>query len=165
MPAVLRATHPASGLTKSQGGAVLREIKRESGATVNVLPRDAVGTTPNERVVVIDGTIEERTAAFQAVHLRAEEEAKKLGGSPDAAEASADAAAAEANVVPLKVLLRNELVGVIIGKGGATIKKLSADLKVKIAINQPEMTPGPEVFQRPRTSRPPHLARTVVCSS
>ena len=49
--------------------------------------------------------------------------------------------------VPLKILIVNELIGHIIGKGGSTIKQLSDDSGTEIQINQPDSQPGPETLR------------------
>mmetsp|Transcript_29345 Transcript_29345/g.76920 ORF Transcript_29345/g.76920 Transcript_29345/m.76920 type:complete len:377 (+) Transcript_29345:207-1337(+) len=126
------------GAVIGRGGAVLKEITSDSGANIAVQPRDAEGTTANERVVVIDGKAEARLAAFAALHDKADQEAQKL-----AADGDGDGDGS----VPLKILIRNEALGMIIGKGGATIKQLSADSNTKFTINKPEMTPGPETLR------------------
>lgn len=122
----------------------MRSISKSTNARVTVMPLDAVGSTASDRVVQLEGTADECSAAFRAVHEKSDTQARENA----AAEGGADGAGGgDEAVVPFKMLLRNEHIGHVIGKGGTKISKLSADSGSRISINRPEMVPGPETLR------------------
>lgn len=129
------------GAVIGKGGASIREITESSSAKVNVRPRDDVGSTRTERVIDIDGTVDSIAAAYEAIMFIVEAEAKSAN------EEVSDASSDGTSLVPLKVLVANELIGHIIGKGGSTIKQLSEDSGTTIQLDNPESQPGPETLR------------------
>jgi len=131
------------GAVIGKGGASIREITESTGAKVTVRTRDDVGSTRTERVVDIEGTPHVIASAYEPILFKVIEEAKSL----DEAAEKTDEPSNGATPVPLKILVRNELIGHIIGKAGATIKQLSEDSGTEISLNQPETQPGPETLR------------------
>lgn len=141
------------GALMGKGGASIKEITESSGAKVTVRNRDDEGSTRTERVVDIEGTATNIAAAYESIMFKVEAEAKAADETEESADAEPAAAASEATpndghtVVPLKVLVPNNLIGHIIGKAGATIKQLMEESGTSIQINQPETQPGPETLR------------------
>lgn len=128
------------GSVIGKGGASIKEITETSGANVVVRPRDDVGSTRTERVVDIDGTGDAIAAAYESIMFKVEAEAKTMNEDEEERDSSK-------TLVPLKILIANELIGHIIGKGGSTIKQLADDSGTEFQINQPESQPGPETLR------------------
>jgi len=132
------------GAVIGKGGASIREITDFTGAKITVRTRDDIGSTRTERVVDIEGTPEVIANAYEPILFKVIEEAKILD---EASKTETDEPSNGATPVPLKILVRNELIGHIIGKAGATIKQLSEDSGTDISLNQPETQPGPETLR------------------
>jgi hypothetical protein len=137
-----------------QGGATVRGISKSTGARVTVLPLDAIGSTTTDRVVQLEGTMRECVGAFRAILARTDAQARRNAGEDVGEEDDmGDIAPPEegeedrTTLVPLKMLVKNDHIGHIIGKAGATIKRLSSDSSATIRINQPDMVPGPETLR------------------
>lgn len=116
-----------------------------------MLPLDAVGSTTTDRVVQLEGTARECVAAFRAILAAADAQARRNAGEDVPMEEDGNTASPQdddrVTLVSLKMLVKNDFIGHIIGKAGATIKRLSSDSSATIRINQPEMVPGPETLR------------------
>jgi len=128
------------GAVIGKAGASIKEITESTNAKVIVRPRDDVGSTRSERVVDIEGTVDSIAAAYESIMFKVEAEAKVIDSTEEQPENGK-------TQVPLKILIVNELIGHIIGKGGSTIKQLSEDSGTEIQINQPDSQPGPETLR------------------
>lgn len=135
------------GAVIGKGGASIREITESTGAKVTIRARDDIGSTRTERVVDIEGTPDVIAKAYEPILFKVIEEAKNLEEASDNTEKTEETPTNGTTAVPLKILVRNELIGHIIGKNGATIKQLSEDSGTQIALNQPETQPGPETLR------------------
>jgi len=112
-----------------RGGQVIQRMTQETGARINVLPREAVGSTRSERVLEVEGPVYTVCDAFKQIQTVMEAEAETLGFER----------ACEGNCfVPLKLLVQNEVVGHIIGKAGSTINKMKAESGAEISISNAE---------------------------
>eukprot|EP00041_Stephanoeca_diplocostata_P031877 m.1003480 g.1003480 ORF g.1003480 m.1003480 type:complete len:454 (-) comp24044_c0_seq7:1129-2490(-) len=124
------------GAVIGKARASLKEIMEQSSAKVSVRPRYSVGSTRSDRLVDLRGTTGAVAAAYEAIMFKVEAEAKER--DPQAVPTNGE------TMVPLKVLIRNDVVRHIIGKAGTTIKQLSEDSGAQISINQPEIELGPD---------------------
>lgn len=124
------------GAVIGKGGSTVKAIRDESGAFVSILkdrdlPKEAQKTP--EKVMLIGSTTVEKVV--HAVRLVAE---ALLLSSKQRAERHEDggASAAVTEIVNLKMLVHELVVGAIIGKGGATIKALAADTGARVQISK-----------------------------
>lgn len=140
--AMLLIPNSAVGAVIGKAGATIREIQSSSGAQIKVCSRETEGTTKSERIIILDGTIDQIEAAFSAVLVKAEEKP-----SEDDDDAAAAASPAASEPMKLRILMRNSMIGHIIGKNGATIKRLAAETNGDFKINDPEMYPGPQTLR------------------
>jgi far upstream element-binding protein len=112
------------GLIIGKGGEQIRDLQARTGATVQVDKENIPGT--NERVVTISGSVEQVREASNAIEtiISDRRDGGGMGGNrrmhvPDNG---------------LKVPVPNDKVGLIIGKGGATIKAIQAKTGANIQI-------------------------------
>ena len=99
-------------------GATIRTITQQSRARVDVHRKDNAGSL--EKAITIYGNPENCTSACKRILEVMKEECEKTNKSGD---------------VSLKILAHNNLIGRIIGKGGATIKKIMEDTDTKITVS------------------------------
>ncbi|XP_014668900.1 PREDICTED: insulin-like growth factor 2 mRNA-binding protein 2 isoform X2 [Priapulus caudatus] len=105
------------GAIIGKGGATIRNITQQTRARVDVHRKENSGTL--EKAITIFGNPENCTQACKKIMEVMEQEAQNTGKGE----------------VPLKMLAHNNLVGRIIGKGGAQIKKIMQDSDTKITVS------------------------------
>jgi len=116
------------GAIIGRGGATIRNITQESRARVDVHSRRKVENGPGplpaanqmEKAITVYGQPENCTAACKRILEVMEEEAKNVGKEQE---------------ICLKMLAHNNLIGRIIGKQGAIIKKIMEDTNTNITVS------------------------------
>lgn len=111
------------GAIIGRGGATIRTITQETRARVDVHRKmePATGQLGQlEKAITVYGQPENCSAACKRILEVMEEEAKSVGKEQE---------------ICLKVLAHNNLIGRIIGKQGATIKKIMEDTSTKITVS------------------------------
>jgi len=107
------------GAIIGRGGATIRTITQQSRARVDVHRKvDHMGSV--EKAITVYGQPENCTTACQRICEVMAEEAKNVGKSEE---------------ITLKLLAHNNLIGRIIGKQGATIKRIMEDTDTKITVS------------------------------
>eukprot|EP00054_Salpingoeca_dolichothecata_P003552 m.27419 g.27419 ORF g.27419 m.27419 type:complete len:585 (+) comp13946_c1_seq1:210-1964(+) len=118
------------GAIIGKGGATIKDITSGTGAKIDVQRREGINAT--ERVVNIhSATLEGIESAYRAISAKLEEDAQASGVQSEDGNSR----------IPLKILVGNELVGHLIGKGGVHIKGLMADSNTTITISPVESSP------------------------
>merc|ERR1719189_1222593 len=107
------------GAIIGRGGATIRAITQQSRARVDV-HRKLEHSAALEKAITVYGQPENCTAACKRIMEVMEEERINTGKSTE---------------MELKVLAHNNLIGRIIGKSGATIKKIMEDTDTKITVS------------------------------
>jgi len=107
------------GAIIGRGGATIRNITQQSRARVDV-HRKLEHSASLEKAITVYGQPENCTAACKRILEVMEEEAKNVGKPTE---------------ISLKILAHNNLIGRIIGKQGATIKKIMEDTDTKITVS------------------------------
>jgi len=109
------------GAIIGRGGATIRNITQQSRARVDVHSyRKLEHSASMEKAITVYGQPENCTAACKRILEVMEEEAKNVGKPTE---------------ISLKILAHNNLIGRIIGKQGATIKKIMEDTDTKITVS------------------------------
>merc|ERR1719336_2032535 len=109
------------GAIIGRGGATIRAITQQSRARVDVHSlRKLEHSAALEKAITVYGQPENCTAACKRIMEVMEEERVNTGKSTE---------------MELKVLAHNNLIGRIIGKSGATIKKIMEDTDSKITVS------------------------------
>lgn len=116
------------GAIIGRGGATIRNITQDSRARVDVHSRRKVDNGPGplpaanqmEKAITVYGQPENCTAACKRILEVMEEEAKNVGKEQE---------------ICLKMLAHNNLIGRIIGKQGAIIKKIMEDTNTNITVS------------------------------
>merc|ERR1719507_1890407 len=109
------------GAIIGRGGATIRAITQQSRARVDVHSlRKLEHSAALEKAITVYGQPENCTAACKRIMEVMEEERINTGKSTE---------------MELKVLAHNNLIGRIIGKSGATIKKIMEDTDTKITVS------------------------------
>ncbi|CAG0893888.1 unnamed protein product [Cyprideis torosa] len=114
----VRSSSPAQGTT-------IRQITQQTRARVDVHRKDNTGT--HDKAITIYGNPENCTAACKKILEVMQEESRSMGRMVDGVDPSGE--------IPLRLLAHNNLIGRIIGKGGATIKKVMQDTDTKITVS------------------------------
>lgn len=107
------------GAIIGRGGATIRAITQQSRARVDV-HRKLEHSAALEKAITVYGQPENCTAACKRIMEVMEEEARNVGKPSE---------------MSLKILAHNNLIGRIIGKSGATIKKIMEDTDTKITVS------------------------------
>jgi insulin-like growth factor 2 mRNA-binding protein 1 len=109
------------GAIIGKSGGTIKDITRESNARVDVLRKDNSGAI--DKVICIFGSPENCSKACLKIMQVVQQEAIHLTKNP--------------NDFPLRILAHNSLIGRIIGKSGATIKKImeTTDCRITVAAN------------------------------
>lgn len=109
------------GAIIGRGGATIRNITQQSRARVDVHSYRKLEHSPSlEKAITVYGQPENCTAACKRILEVMEEEARNVGKQTE---------------ISLKILAHNNLIGRIIGKQGATIKKIMEDTDTKITVS------------------------------
>lgn len=113
------------GAIIGRGGSKIRNITQESRARVDVHSRRKMEQASGqlgqlEKAITVYGQPENCSAACKRILEVMEEEAKEVGKEQE---------------ICLKILAHNNLIGRIIGKQGATIKKIMEDTSTKISVS------------------------------
>lgn len=109
------------GAIIGRGGATIRNITQQSRARVDVHSyRKLEHSASLEKAITVYGQPENCTAACKRILEVMEEEARNVGKPTE---------------LSLKILAHNNLIGRIIGKQGATIKKIMEDTDTKITVS------------------------------
>lgn len=107
------------GAIIGRGGGTIRQITQETRARVDVHRKD--NSNPNENVIGIYGSPENCSQACRRLLEVMQQEARALN-RPDE--------------INLKMLASNNHIGRIIGKGGATIKRIMQQTDTRIAVSK-----------------------------
>jgi far upstream element-binding protein len=116
------------GLVIGRGGMTIRAIQDKTGAHVQI-PREGEGDDPNMRIITVSAPNHEAAEAAQA-EIHSILEGRRGGGGGGAPMPQA-----------LIMHVKNDKIGLIIGRAGATIKDLQARTGTRIQI-PPEVEPG-----------------------
>jgi len=113
------------GAIIGRGGATIRNITQESRARVDVHSRRKMEPASGqlgqlEKAITVYGQPENCSSACKRILEVMEEEARSVGKEQE---------------ICLKILAHNNLIGRIIGKQGATIKKIMEDTSTKITVS------------------------------
>ncbi|CAG7830720.1 unnamed protein product [Allacma fusca] len=113
------------GAIIGRGGATIRNITQGSRARVDVHRKENVGSV--EKAITIYGSPENSSAACKKILEVMSQEASNTNKGD----------------ITLKILAHNSLIGRIIGKGGATIKKIMQETDTKINVSSVTEIPSP----------------------
>ena len=116
----------SAGAVIGKGGEAIKEIKNETGASIQVSKNDVRFPNTEERVISISGDLESmlKVVAFVQEKIRTDKvppHVKNINTSQN-----------DARKATCKLVVPDASVGKIIGKGGANIKKLKEQFNVKI---------------------------------
>jgi len=114
------------GAIIGRGGQTIRQITQQTRARVDVHRKDNLGAT--EKAITIYGQPENCTNACNRILKVMLEEQTSAKGGEEEREGQQPAE------LSLKLIAHNNLIGRIIGKQGATIKKIMDDTNTKITV-------------------------------
>ena len=118
-------------------GAAIDQIKQESGTNIQVSKGAARFPKTDERVIAISGELEGQMKVIQFVQNKIRTEKP----SPQAKGVRFDRVDARKSIC--KIVVSDQSVGRLIGKGGANVNKLKDDHQVKITMTKPaDAVPG-----------------------
>lgn len=150
-PTIIKISLEQIGKLIGRGGDVIRDMERESGARLDIR-RDVNATDSEERQVHISGAMEAveyaRKMVVERLGLGRQAEIQgAAGGGAAAASAPApkpieDARPAQpaqpAQKLHEAVQVRNDLIRLLVGRGGETINSISRDCGVRIDVDRGE---------------------------
>ncbi|NP_001161615.1 NOVA-like protein [Saccoglossus kowalevskii] len=120
----------AAGSVIGKGGQTVVQLQRETGANIKLSKSNDYYPGTSERVVLITGTVESLTAVGNFV-------IEKVRDSPQlAAKTGNESAVSQERARQVKIIIPNSTAGLIIGKGGATIKAFMEQTGSKLQISQ-----------------------------
>lgn len=129
------------GLIIGKGGETIRDLIEQSGARINVVPDSTIPNGANvERLINISGTDENIERAKTLIMAIVSGEINTARGGLGI-QAGAMALPAGQEKVIIKV--PNDKVGLLIGRGGETIKFMQQQSRARITIEVPETEPPP----------------------
>ncbi|CAK0788516.1 unnamed protein product, partial [Prorocentrum cordatum] len=150
---VMKVSQELVGILIGKNGETIKDLKKESGARIDI-SKDACAEDPDARVIHITGPPECIEFAKKMVEEMIGKEAKKLGLPALTAGADADKGKADGDgdktesrpAVPQQssITIMNDLVGMLIGKGGDTINSISKDCGVRIEISKDDTPDKPD---------------------
>jgi len=118
-------------------GAAIDGIKQESGTNIQVSKGAARFPKTDERVIAISGELEGQMTVIQFVQNKIRTEKP----SPQAKGVRFDRVDARKSIC--KIVVSDQSVGKLIGKGGANVNRLKDDHQVKITMTKPaDAVPG-----------------------
>ena len=118
-------------------GAAIDQIKQESGTNIQVSKGAARFPKTDERVIAISGELEGQMKVIQFVQDKIRTEKP----SPQAKGVRFDKVDARKSIC--KIVVSDQSVGKLIGKGGANVNRLKDDHQVKITMTKPaDAVPG-----------------------
>ncbi|CAO3646715.1 unnamed protein product [Cunninghamella echinulata] len=119
------------GLVIGRGGDTIRDLERRSGAKLKVLI-DRSGSNPNEKTVSVSGdpdTIERAKKLIDDIVNNQPFQSRPGYGNEDGYNNSSDEQSD-------KLSIPKEFVGLIIGRGGETVRQLKADSGARISVDK-----------------------------
>lgn len=131
----LRVPHDLIGMLIGRGGETIKELKKESGARIDILKEpvdDGSTDRPADRVVNITGPPECVEYAKKMIEEMLGKRVKEESDDRDRRSQSPGGELVRATTAVLHV--HNDLIGMLIGKGGETIRTISKDFSVRIEI-------------------------------
>ncbi|XP_071811745.1 insulin-like growth factor 2 mRNA-binding protein 2 isoform X2 [Apostichopus japonicus] len=117
-PVRLLVPSDAVGAIIGKGGETIRKITEDTNAKVDIHRRENPGST--EKAVTLNGRPSEINAAVRRIIEIMVEEAQKKEKSEE---------------IPLKILVHNNLVGRLIGRGGKSLKQIMEGSKAKVTVS------------------------------
>ncbi|CAO3628838.1 unnamed protein product [Cunninghamella blakesleeana] len=123
------------GLVIGRGGDTIRELERKSGARIKVL-LDRPGNAPNEKLVSISGdhdAIENAKKLVYDIVNNQPYQNRSNYGNDDGPNKSYDDHSD-------KVTIPKEFVGLVIGRGGETVRQLKAESGARIIVDKYDNT-------------------------
>eukprot|EP00927_Polykrikos_kofoidii_P016649 TRINITY_DN17534_c0_g1_i1.p1 TRINITY_DN17534_c0_g1~~TRINITY_DN17534_c0_g1_i1.p1 ORF type:complete len:1908 (-),score=371.19 TRINITY_DN17534_c0_g1_i1:105-5828(-) len=126
---VMKVQHELVGMLIGKGGETIKELKKESGARIDI-SKEPAETNSNDRLVHLSGPPECVEFARKMID-------QMLGR---ARERTGETGLAIQDTTPIQVPIQvpHELIGMLIGKGGETIKGISKDSGARIEICKEE---------------------------
>lgn len=129
------------GLIIGKGGETIRDLTEYSGARINVVPDNTVPNGANvERLINISGTDESIERAKALILAIVSGEINTARGSIALQSSLIGIQPGQERVV---VKIPNDKVGLVIGRGGETIKYMQQQSRARIVIEVPETDPPP----------------------
>uniref|UniRef100_A0A7S4SM47 RRM domain-containing protein n=1 Tax=Alexandrium monilatum TaxID=311494 RepID=A0A7S4SM47_9DINO len=134
---IMKVPHELVGMLIGKGGETIKELKKESGARIDI-SKEPTESSSNDRLVHISGPpecvefakkmVEEMLGRARERHglRRPDEDEKERERSPDR------------RPTQTTIQVPHELIGMLIGKGGETIKTISKDSGARIEIAKDE---------------------------
>ncbi|XP_077999215.1 RNA-binding protein Nova-1-like isoform X2 [Glandiceps talaboti] len=121
---------PAAGSVIGKGGQTVVQLQRETGANIKLSKSNDYYPGTTERIVLITGTVEALNSVGGFV-------VEKVKDSPQlAAKSGNETAVSQERARQVKIIVPNSTAGLIIGKGGATIKTFMEQTGAKMQISQ-----------------------------
>ncbi|CAE8585175.1 unnamed protein product [Polarella glacialis] len=136
----LKVPHELIGMLIGRGGETIKELKKESGARIDINKEPAEDNS-TDRMVHISGPPECVEYAKKMIEEMLGKSRERLGikeeidDKDEGKPAVVDVATRPSQML---VLVPNELIGMLIGKGGETIRNISKDCGVRIEIVKDE---------------------------
>ncbi|XP_070571350.1 RNA-binding protein Nova-1-like [Ptychodera flava] len=120
----------AAGSVIGKGGQTVVQLQRETGANIKLSKSNDYYPGTTERIVLITGTVEALSSVGGFV-------IEKVRDSPQlAAKSGNETAVSQERARQVKMVIPNSTAGLIIGKGGATIKAFMEQSGAKLQISQ-----------------------------
>jgi len=125
---VMKVPHEMVGMLIGKGGETIKKLKRESGARIDISKEPTEGTNINDRLVHISGPPE------------CVEYARRMVDDMLGREAGSGGIVSITDKTPTSCIIKvaHELIGMLIGKAGETIKTISKDSGTRIEIAKDE---------------------------
>ena len=143
--ASVRVPCTAVGLVVGKGGSTIKEISSTFGVKV-IVPSKEEQTGPTCQIK-LEGTAGSNLAGAKAAIKKLVQPEKADTDGPSGPEAASPAAAAAASSGPqattASVRVPCTAVGLVVGKGGSTIKEISSTFGVKVIVPSKEEQTGP----------------------
>mmetsp|Transcript_38077 Transcript_38077/g.89156 ORF Transcript_38077/g.89156 Transcript_38077/m.89156 type:complete len:1075 (-) Transcript_38077:54-3278(-) len=126
---VLKVPHEMVGMLIGKGGETIKELKRESGARIDISKEPTEGTHINDRLVHISGPPECVEYARKMIEDMVGKRDPKGNGIMSVKDTTPTSCI---------VKVAHELIGMLIGKAGETIKAISKDSGTRIEVAKDE---------------------------
>lgn len=117
----------AAGAIIGKRGQTMRDMEEKFSCKIKISPSGKVYPGIGERVVVLVGEVSQILELNTEIMEKVQSDAKHAGDNN------------RSNVV--KMIVPNLTAGLIIGKGGETIKKIQQDTSAKVIVNSPQDCP------------------------
>lgn len=120
----------AAGAIIGKGGANIAEIQSRFGATIRLSPSGEFYPGTEERIVIITGEVNQIVDMNNYIIDKVHVDAHEGGGGGGSHRHQRD----EERGQKVKIVVPNMTAGLVIGRGGATIKNMQEETKAKIMI-------------------------------